>query len=252
MSVIDEIKDVGDWTDQQLSEFVRNVLAEKYGCKVDFDPAYDTLYNLDFVTNRFNGVLALVNLGIRSTFSMGAFQSQERFLEAASKGVVRKSVYIEFNRDNFSEGTLTVVHSALISLMFDQRYKDFKAVGLRVFEDCTFHYFSLEENIRRLRRENHEHTNEYDAQFLGNIIAYFTDKGFGFIEDSDEQKYFFHIANVIDEDLKIQLPSYNQGESIPVQFFYGGSDGKKYPKAMNVTLTGEMALTSSYPAVTIE
>ncbi len=69
----------------------------------------------------------------------------------------------------------------------------------------------------------------------GQIIAYFSEKGFGFIEDAEHQKFFFHIANVVDDALRQALPNYNQGDIIGVRFCYGGSDGKKYPKAVEVS-----------------
>ena len=77
------------------------------------------------------------------------------------------------------------------------------------------------------------------APIQGRIIAYFTDKGFGFIQTDEERKFFFHIANVVDDDLRGELPSYVPGETIDVAFQYGGHDGKKYPKAINVALSSE-------------
>lgn len=238
--------DEANWSDGELSNFVRDQLSEVFGGKIDFDPVYSELYCLDFVVNRFEGLHALVNLGVKATFTTEKHSDQEKFLEASKKGVVHKAIYIEFCRKNLHHGALRVAHAAFLAFLFDQRYRDFRAVGLRIFDDCTFHFFSLEESIRRLRREQHEGTNEYDREIEGEIIAYFTDKGFGFIEDAEAQKFFFHIANVVDDDLRIQLPSYNQGDTIPVQFFYGGSDGKKYPKAINVALTSRMPRSTDF------
>lgn len=245
MAEIDGLHPEAVWKDSDLSAYIRQELIDSFGGKIDYDPVYGELYKLDFVVNRFEGIHALVNLGVAVTFRPEAYDAQEDFLEAAKKGLVHKSIYCEFNRKNLERGALQVAHSAFLAFLFDQRYRDFRAVGLRIFDDCTFHFFSLEENIRRLRRERHEDTNEYEQELLGNIIAYFTDKGFGFIEDSEAQKFFFHIANVVDDDLRIQLPSYNQGDTIPVQYYYGGSDGKKYPKAVNVSLTNRMQRAAS-------
>lgn len=241
MAEISGLRSESEWDDSDLSEFVRQELSDSFGGKIDYDPVYTELYKLDFVINRFEGIHALVNLGVRTTFQTEAYDAQEEFLEAAKKGVVHKSIYVEFNRKNLQRGALEVAHAAFLAFLFDQRYRDFRAVGIRIFEDCTFHFFSLEENIRRLRRERHEGSNEYDERLGGDIIAYFTDKGFGFIEDAEAQKFFFHIANVVDDDLRIQLPSYNQGDTIPVSFYYGGSDGKKYPKAVKVALTSQLS-----------
>jgi cold shock CspA family protein len=242
----DVLPDESRWTDTDLSEFVRRTVSERFGGRVDYDPVYADLYRLDFVINRFDGIHALVNLGVRVTFATEDYAEQERFLEASKKGVVHKSIYMELARKNIQHGALEIARAAMLAFLFDQRYRDFRAVGLRIFEDCTFHFFSLEENIRRLRREQHETSNEYDRELNGDIIAYFTDKGFGFIEDDEAQKFFFHIANVVDDDLRIQLPSYTQGDTIPVRFFYGGSDGKKYPKAINVSLARPLPHVSAF------
>lgn len=238
---VPSLKDVSKWSDGELCSFVRLRLVETFNGKIDYDPVYAELYSIDFVVNRFEGIHALVNLGVRVTFQTEDYQAQEKFLEASKKGVVHKSVYVEFARKNLEGGALLIAYAAFLAFLFDQRYRDFRAVGLRIFDDNTFHFFSLEENIRRLRREQHEDSNEYDREISGEIIAYFTDKGFGFIEDDEAQKFFFHIANVVDDDLRIQLPSYTQGDTIPVHFFYGGSDGKKYPKAINVALANRLS-----------
>jgi len=244
--VVNALGDESTWRDSDLSSYVRETLHDDLGAKIDYDPVYADLYRLDFVINRFEGIHALVNLGVRTTLSTEAFSEQERFLEASKKGVVHKSIYVEFNRKNVKNGAIEVARAAFMAFLFDQRYRDFRAVGLRIFDDCTFHFFSLEENIRRLRREQHETANEYDQEIRGDIIAYFTDKGFGFIEDEEAQKFFFHIANVVDDDLRIQLPSYTQGDTIGVHFFYGGSDGKKYPKAVNVSLANPLRRGNAY------
>jgi cold shock CspA family protein len=236
MADLDALQNESGLNGESLSEVVRDLLQTEYGGKIDFDPVYSELYCLDFVVNRFESLHALVNLGVRTTFETDDYGQQERFLEAAKKGVVHKSIYVEFNKKNLRTGAVLVAYAAFLAFLFDHRYRDFRAVGLRIFEDCTFHFFSLEENIRRLRRDQHEDLNEYDEELIGEIIAYFTDKGFGFIEDSEAQKFFFHIAHVVDDDLRIQLPSYTQGDRIGVGYYYGGSDGKKYPKAINVSL----------------
>lgn len=235
-----DLKSESHWTDDDLSSYVRECLTQQYGGKIDYDPVYGDLYRLDFVINRFEDLHALVNLGVRTTLQTEAYAEQEKFLEASKKGVVHKSIYVEFSFKNVKQGALEIARAAFLAFLFDQRYRDFRAVGLRIFEDCTFHFFSLEENIRRLRREQHETSNDYEQEVQGDIIAYFTDKGFGFIEDAQAQKFFFHIANVVDDDLRMQLPSYNQGDTIAVHFFYGGSDGKKYPKAVNVSLANPL------------
>lgn len=220
-----------------------NELAEPFmdyfaglGCRIDVDEDYNKMYHIDFGISRVRGVHAAINLGIHLTRETDNYGKQEVFLEAARKGVVSKSVYIEVCAPSLETGVIPVCFSACLSFLFDRRYHHAKAIGLRVFEDCSFHFFDLEENVRRLRKDLHDAAHDTAEALDGTIIAYFSEKGFGFIEDVTHQKFFFHIANVVDDHLRHMLPSYVQGDTIAVRFSYGGSDGKKYPKAIDVGL----------------
>ncbi len=205
------------------------------GCRVDVDDDYKNLYCIDFGVSRVRGVHAAVNFGIHVTRDTDNFARQEVFLEAARKGVVNKSIYIEVCASTVETGVLPITYAACLAFLFDRRYNHARATGLRVFEDCSFHFFDLEENVRRLRKDIHDASHDVAELLDGQIIAYFSEKGFGFIEDAEHQKFFFHIANVVDDALRQALPNYNQGDIIGVRFCYGGSDGKKYPKAVEVS-----------------
>ena len=207
---------------------------EEFGCRIDVEEDYKLRYNIDFCITRVRGVHAAVNLGLHLTQDTDNRARQETFLEAARLGVVAKSVYVEVCTATLDAGVIPITFVACLSFLFDRRYHHSRAIGLRVFEDSSFHFFDLEENVRRLRKDFHDATHDSEEVIYGDIIAYFSEKGFGFIEDEDQQKFFFHIANVVDEELRRQLPNYAQGDAIPVRFCYGGSDGKKYPKAIDV------------------
>ena len=114
-----------------------------------------------------------------------------------------------------------------------------KSIGMKIFEDCSYQFFEVDDTMQRLERMNVDEDLAIGDQLQGRIIAYFTDKGFGFIQTDDDRKYFFHIANVVDDELRARLPGYVLGEIIAVEFQYGGNDGKKYPKAINVSLSDE-------------
>ena len=221
--------------DQPLVKYLRESLIAS-GYRIDFDPEYEERYKINLIVTRIKEIHAHVNLGILATLSHDDFELQTQFLEGSRRGVVHKSIYVEIDGRTLETGAVPVTISACMSFLFDRRYSNYKCIGLRVFEDCTFHLFDVEENVKRLHRDNHDEVSDVGQEFVGNIIAYFTDKGFGFIETADEQKYFFHIANVQDEDLRLQLPAYIPGDVLPVFFKYGGSDGKKYPKAVDVLL----------------
>ena len=222
----------------KAAEVFRETL-EQSGLRVDYDPDYHGRYNLDFVITRIRNVHAHVNLGVQITLSHSNPNLQAAFLEGSRKGVVHKAMYVELDEDTMSTGAIPVAISACMSFLFDRRYAQFKSIGLRIFEDCTFHYFDIEENVRRLKRDTQDLGQKVGQDMAGNIIAYFTDKGFGFIESEKDQKFFFHIANVIDDELRVQLPAYQPGDDLPVVFKFGGHDGKKYPKALEVGFDNE-------------
>ena len=212
---------------------------EDRDCRLDRDPDYLQRYRLDAVITRIAKVHAHINLGIKLSTQSDDLDQQAEFLETSRRGVVHKAIFIELHEQTVNTGAIPVAISACMAFLFDRRYSHFKSIGLRVFEDCTFHYFDVEENVRRLRRDQQHTSHRIGQELTGHIIAYFTDKGFGFIEAEKDHKFFFHIANVVDDELRIQLPTYQPGELIPVLFKYGGSDGKKYPKAIDVLLDGE-------------
>ncbi len=204
------------------------------GARIDADEEFSERYNIDFAVSRIKGLHAAVNFGVHFTHHTDQYEEQEVMVEAARLGVVSKCVFVELCSESCDTGVIPVTFAACLAFVFDRRYQHSKAIGLRIFEDSTFHYFDLEENVRRLRKDQHDSANEIEESLEGTIIAYFCEKGFGFIEEENNQKFFFHIANVADEHLRYSLPSYVQGESISVRFTYGGSEGKKYPKAIEV------------------
>ena len=213
---------------------------ERSGAEVEVDEGFRKKYLLDFTITRFRDVHAHVNLGVHVTDSVDDLEQQEAFLQAARRGIVLKSIYVELVDTSLSAGGLLVAFGACLSYLFDRRYSQVKATGIRIQEDCSFNFFDLEENIERLERMTFDEDLDIGEDLHGRVIAYFTDKGFGFIQTDEERKFFFHIANVVDDDLRARLPAYVPGEVIPVQFQYGGNDGKKYPKAINVSLPEDL------------
>ncbi len=216
---------------QQLQEYF-----EQTGAEVEVDSNFRERYLLDFTITRFQDVHAHVNLGVHVTDSVDDIERQQKFLQAAQRGIVLKAIYIELVDTTLSPGGLLVAFGASLSFLFDRRYSQVKSTGIRIKEDCSFNFFDLDENIERLERMSIDEDFEIGEDLEGRVIAYFTDKGFGFIQTDEEHKFFFHIANVVDDDLRARLPAYVPGEVIPVEFQYGGNDGKKYPKALNVSL----------------
>jgi cold shock CspA family protein len=213
---------------------------ERAGAELESDPNFHQRYLLDFTVTRLEDVHAHVNLGVHVTGALDDLEQQETFLQAARRGIVLKAVYIELADASLSSGGLLVAFGACLAFLFDRRYTQLKATGIRIQEDCSFHFFDLEENVERLQRMSFDDEFDIGEDLEGRVIAYFTDKGFGFIQTDEERKFFFHIANVVDDELRARLPAYVPGEIIPVDFQYGGNDGKKYPKAINVSLPEDL------------
>jgi len=215
---------------------------EKTGAKVDVDPEFQRLYNLDFVITRLENVHAHVNLGVHVTTSSDDLERMRKFCQASNRGIVLKAMYVEMSDVVLNTGGFLVAFGACLSYLFDRRYAQSKSIGMRIFEDCSFQFFDIDENVQRLERMVVDDDLAIGDELGGRIIAYFTDKGFGFIQTDDDRKFFFHIANVVDDDLRARLPGYVLGEIVPVAFQYGGNDGKKYPKAINVSLSDDDGL----------
>ena len=236
MALGDEVNKLS--TDERHQDLTRELKEyfERAGADVESDPNFAQRYLLDFTITRFQDVHAHVNLGVHVTDSVDDLERQDKFLQAARRGIVLKAIYIELVDTSLSAGGLLVAFGACLSYLFDRRYSQVKATGIRIQEDCSFHFFDLEENIERLERMSFDEELDIGEDLEGRVIAYFTDKGFGFIQTDEERKFFFHIANVVDDELRARLPAYVPGEVIPVEFQYGGNDGKKYPKAINVSL----------------
>lgn len=212
---------------------------ERAGGRVEVEEKFESQYGLDFTVTRFENVYAHVNLGVHITPMLDDLEEIERFAQVSKRGIVMKSLYIEIDQDTLDGGGLLVALGVCLSVLFERRHQQARAMGVRIHEDCSFHFFTLDDAIHRLDMSEREDDLQIGEDIEGRIIAYFTDKGFGFIQNEEEQKFFFHIANIVDDELRTRLPSYVPGEIIPVDFQYGGNDGKKYPKAINVALPFE-------------
>lgn len=222
-------------SEHAVGERLKN-LSETMGASTSVDATFSSAYNLDFTLTRLRDVHAHVNLGVHVTTTREDAEELSKFSQASRRGVVLKSIYIEIAETAVETGGLFVSFGACISFLFDRRFAQHRSVGVRIHEDCSFQFFEVEETLARLERKYVDDDLAIGDDMRGRIIAYFTDKGFGFVQTEDERKFFFHIANVVDDHLRARLPSYVLGEIIPVEFQYGGNDGKKYPKAINVSL----------------
>ncbi len=212
---------------------------ESAGAMLSASAKYKDTYNLDFIINGMEDIPAHINLGVCVSSTPDDFDAISKFSTASKRGIVLKSVYIEIHEDVEAEAAILVAFAVCLSVLFDRKYQNSKALGVKIQEDCSFVVFDLDESVQRLENMLVDGDTAIGDELDGRIIAYFTDKGFGFVQNEENRKYFFHIANVVDDELRARLPGYVLGEIIPVVFQFGGNDGKKYPKAINVSLTDE-------------
>lgn len=238
MATSDELSTGAEASNKRIDQRLRDYF-ERAGAVIQASEQFRDQYLLDFTVTGLDDVHAHVNLGLHVTTETDDLDQQQKFLQASKRGVVLKSLFVEVSEVTINSGGLLVAFGACMAFLFDRRYAQVRATGIRIFEDCSFHFFDLEENIERLERMSLDEEMSIGEDIDGRIIAYFTDKGFGFIQTEEERKFFFHIANVVDDELRQRLPSYVPGEIIPVEFQYGGHDGKKYPKAINVALDAD-------------
>ncbi len=73
-----------------------------------------------------------------------------------------------------------------------------------------------------------------EIQPLGYVTSYFGSRGFGFIEASSGETYFFHVNSVEDNTLKADLDHYESGAKLPVWYVVRESPGHKYAQARNL------------------
>jgi cold shock CspA family protein len=164
---------------------------------------------------------------------------QERLSEAVRLGVVPRAIYLELPRQLHDAGSLRVAFSASLAYAFDQQYEGVNTVGIHVRADNSFHVYDLDVHLRRRRRDQHNAAHGEGETLKGNVVAYFAGKGYGFIESETSEKFFFHVAGIEDESLRNDLAALVGSATIPVEFRFGGSDGRKYPKAVDVQRAAE-------------
>lgn len=206
------------------------------GAHIEQVERFQTQYGLHFSLTRFERLDAHVNLGVHLTTELDQLDAMERFTQVVRRGIALKALYIEVHPDTLQGGGVLVALGAALAFLFERRHASSRSLGLRIDEDCSFQFFELDDTVDRLTRRDLDGDLQIGEALLGRIIAYFSEKGFGFIQTEEEHKLFFHVANIADDELRTKLPGYVPGEVIPVEFQYGGHDGKKYPKAINVTL----------------
>jgi len=215
------------------------------------DLRLDIRYKLDIMVHKFKGVDKVTPIGLQLTTRRHDAIKQDIFLRVQEESsVVPKAAYIEiYPKVDIKQGAATVVSSALMSFIFDRKYQSQKVIGIRIYADLTYEFFSLRENIKMLKRKQREQNCEYSMKgpMSGLIVDFLTIKSYGFIKPTENGggNFFFHISKA-DEEVSSHLRMIAEKQnnkrgmlrvSIPVTFEYGGTrPNEEYPEAINVKL----------------
>lgn len=206
---------------------------EALGCRIYYDQTYDHQYKLDFIVNGFRDVARLPeHIGLQITANKDDAAKQREFLHVQKKSfVVPKAVYLEADpAADMEQGAATLVYAALLALVFNREYRHRRIVGLRLTRSFSFEFFDLEENIRNLQGlERVSRTPRpvplSDELFVGKIINFNKEKGYGFIAcESRPNNVFFHIRNEVAEDVLTHIDAAEEESTgwrqleIPVTF----------------------------------
>jgi hypothetical protein len=187
---------------------------EALGCRIYYDQTYDHQYKLDFIVNGFRDVARLPeHIGLQITANKDDVAKQREFLNIQKRSfVVPKAVYLEADPSaDLEQGAATLVYAALIALVFNREYRHRRIVGLRLTRNFSFEFFDLEENIRQLQGQERiirppRALPTSDELFMGKIINFNKEKGYGFIAcDSRPNNVFFHVRNEVAEDVLTQI-----------------------------------------------
>ena len=83
-------------SEHAVGELLKN-LFESIGASTSVEETFASAYNLDFTLTRLREVHAHVNLGVHITTTREEPEELAKFAQAARRGVVLKSIYIEIS-----------------------------------------------------------------------------------------------------------------------------------------------------------
>ncbi len=193
-------------------------------CDIKRDPKYDHVYKLDFIIDRFQQIDKLLPIGVQVTINPDDAHKQKVFLaERNKRTLVDRSIYIKVDPgvDIDSYGA-ELIYQAIVAFAFQRDMQKLFVTGVRINQDVSYEFFTLGETPAR--RGN---GSPLATGLLGRIIKYFPNNGFGFIS-SDAGDFFFHISDVLDENLKTVILPTAEIES----------EGLKHPVAVTFSDVG--------------
>jgi|SRR5277367_4460905 len=243
---------------------------EGFGCRIQRDPRLDHKHKLDFVITNYIDNPNFYSLGVQVTTKLDVIEKQEEFLKAnQASRVTTKSLYLELSdRIDLDDGGALAVLAVILEFQFNRTYANVKLAAARIYEDLTFQFYDLPARVKQLRERFEEeqwkaevtsgHFSSRDKfgdaavastggaaaraeQLHGTIDSYVRQGGHGIIQGEGDNRYFFHISHVTDEELRDQLNALPLSTeparlTVNVGFLSAGftKPGARYPEARNV------------------
>jgi hypothetical protein len=194
--------------------------------------------------------------------------------QTAPRPIVDRALYIEVDPSvPLDEGGVDLVALALKNFQADRKLQTQNVLGVRIYDDMTYEFFDLAEDIRKSvdqktlqtvatkvvtteKPQSSKQEIEIDSDALsrallgdksagkemrGILNSYRPSRGFGMATGHDGNSYFVHVYSIVDPDLKERLARYS-GETpvnleMPIAFVDGGrtKEHVKYNEAKQVT-----------------
>lgn len=174
-------------------------------CDIKREPKYDHVYKLDFIIDRFQQIDKLLPIGVQVTINPDDAYKQKVFLtERLKRTLVDRSIYIKVDPgvDIDSYGA-ELIYQSIVAFAFQRDMQKHNVMGVRISPDVSYEFFTLGQSATRRASS----ATPKATGLKGRITKYFPNNGFGFIT-SESGDFFFHISDVIDENLKtVTLPN---------------------------------------------
>lgn len=253
---------------------------EGFGCRIQRDPRLDHKHKLDFVITNYIDNPNFYSMGVQITTKLDVLEKQEEFLRAnQASRVTTKALYLELtDRIDLDDGGALAVLSAILEFQFNRSFANVKLTAARVYDDLTYQFYDLPARVKQLRERAEEQ--QWKSELAGNSISprdkflpgglaasesggttpsnspgpprsaadctglidsYVRQGGHGIIQGEGENRFFFHISHVQDDDLRDQLNAlpYSTAPArlaVGVAFINAGftKPGARYPEAREV------------------
>lgn len=256
---------------------------EGFGCRVQRDPRLDHKHKLDFVITNYIDNPNFYSFGVQITTKLDQLEKQDEFLKAnQASRVTTKALYLELGeRVDLDDGGALAVLSVILDFQFNRTYLNVRLAAARIYDDLTYQFYDLSARVKQLHERQDEQQAKLEPmparpavnagpipvvipmpgpsmsatafagarvpasaqEVLGVVQSYVRQGGHGVIQGPAEDRYFFHISHVNDEELRNYLNNLPYS-TLPAQleistvFHNAGftKPGARFPEARNVRI----------------